>query len=84
MGEYAKRIVFRLRWGKGNKLWMLLRGKEIVQESKTKVEALKAGVAMARDLRYSEGTPSQLVVHGKDGKIQFERTYGKDPEKHKG
>jgi hypothetical protein len=26
----------------------------------------------------------QIVVHGRDGKIQTEHTYGKDPRRHRG
>ena len=31
-----------------------------------------------------EHRPGQIVIHGKDGKIQEERTYGKDPYPPKG
>lgn len=28
--------------------------------------------------------PSQILIHGQDGKIQEERTYGQDPKRTKG
>lgn len=31
-----------------------------------------------------EEEKSQVIIHGKDKKIQTEHTYGKDPEKYKG
>lgn len=39
----------------------------------TKAEAVERGTELAKK---QEG---QLKIHGKDGKIQQERTYGKDP-----
>ncbi|NSW76934.1 MAG: DUF2188 domain-containing protein [Candidatus Atribacteria bacterium] len=40
----------------------------------TKKEAVKEAISIARTSQ-----PSQLVIHGRDGKIQEERTYGRDP-----
>lgn len=41
---------------------------------RTKKEAVAEGRRIA-----AENKPSQLVIHGQDGKIQEESTYGSDP-----
>jgi hypothetical protein len=45
-----------------------------VSVHRTKVEAVRAAVDRAK-----QQTPSQVVIHGKDGKIKSERTYQADP-----
>jgi hypothetical protein len=45
----------------------------------TKAEAVGA----ARTIGNNE-KPAQVVIHGRDGVIQTEHTYGSDPEKYKG
>jgi len=41
---------------------------------RTKDEAIAAAIEIARNQK-----PSQIVIHRRDGTIQEERTYGKDP-----
>jgi hypothetical protein len=85
MGKTAKRVVYRVRWWSGR--WVLYRDGEAVHgmtSELTKNQAVSMGAEYARALRESEGTPSQLVIHGKNGKIQSERTYGNDPRRSKG
>jgi hypothetical protein len=41
-------------------------------------------VAIARRLMRTLRHPSQLVVHGTNGRIQSEWTYGKDPRRTRG
>lgn len=45
----------------------------------TKQEAIQRG----RDLA-SSSSEGQLIIHGRDGKIQTEYTYGNDPERYPG
>ena len=45
---------------------------------KTQAEAVKAGSAIARKNK------SELLVHGRDGKIRERSTYGQDPRRTKG
>ena len=40
----------------------------------TKAEAVRAAKAMARKTGLG-----QIIVHGRNGRIQFEHSYGKDP-----
>lgn len=49
------------------------------QVAKTKAEAIDR----ARDLAKSKPL-GQLIIHGSDGRIQTEHTYGKDPYPPKG
>lgn len=43
----------------------------------TKKEAVKKTTQVAK------AADGQIIVHGKDGKIQYEHTYGHDPESRK-
>ena len=60
-------------------LWMLPR----VKYTELKQDAVRMGREVASRLRAS-GHLTQLVVHKRDGRIQFENTYGADPKKTKG
>jgi hypothetical protein len=87
MGETAKRIIFRVQWNRSNGLWHILRDGELVDLTGTrpvKRDAIQRAAEYCRDMLESEGTPSQLVVHSKNGRICFERTYGNDPRRSKG
>ena len=44
----------------------------------TKEEALEAGKQIAKNQK------AELIIHGKDGAIQSQNSYGKDPSKSKG
>jgi hypothetical protein len=46
---------------------------------RTKEEAVTAAITLAKQTQ-----PSQVFVHGKDGKIQEEYTYGNDPHESPG
>ena len=45
----------------------------------TKAEAVARGKELAKS-----GSLGQIKIHGQDGRIQTEHTYGKDPERYKG
>lgn len=47
------------------------------------VEDKSDALDFAKELAKNAGL-GQVIVHGKDGTIQTEHTYGKDPEKYKG
>lgn len=49
----------------------------------TKADAVTEGRAHCR-LLWASGHPAQLKIHGKDGTIQSEATYGHDPLRYKG
>jgi hypothetical protein len=45
----------------------------------TKQQAIQRGKQLAKNAPIG-----QIKIHGQDGKIQTEHTYGQDPEKYKG
>ena len=49
----------------------------------TQDQAVDAGRIAGREWWY-EGVTTQLVVHGRSGKILWEATYGRDPRRFKG
>ena len=63
--------------------WHLQHGDSVLGFFTTKSEAECAGTARGNKMR-EQGTLAQLVVHREDGSIEFEHTYGKDPERHPG
>jgi len=66
-----KRVFVVPRKGEG---WAVKEDGKIVRKFSNKEEAVQFGRTLAK------GTSlSQLVIHKKDGTIQEERTYGKDP-----
>jgi hypothetical protein len=85
-GELMKRSVYRVMYEKeGN--WVVYPGKRVkntyISSWDTKSEAVNNAKSFAKE-EWRDGTPSQVVVHKIDGKIQTEYTYGKDPRKTKG
>ena len=80
----TKRVVYRVGWSKKWSLWQLLEGKAPMLRDPAKVTVVGYGRRSAR-LRWKErGEPSQLVVHKKDGKVEYEHTYGRDPRRSRG
>jgi hypothetical protein len=78
-----KRTVFRIHWDAATALWVAVVGQHVVFATSVKGVLLQAFHANGRLLK-SQGYLSQLVVHGKNGKIQTEYTYGADPRRTKG
>ena len=59
--------------------WMLKAAGGSETPYRTKQEAIRAGAAEGRRNGYA-----QLIIKGRNGRIQSERTYGKDPRRTKG
>lgn len=76
-----KRRKFRVQWSKEFKQWEIWEGDNLLEEHRTKDPAVMIGRIYAKDAE-----PSQLVIKGKNGRIQSERTYPRssDPKRHKG
>ena len=72
--QTAKRKVYHVT-RKGKK-WVVKRAgaKRISGSFRKKSRAIEAAKRLAK-----RWTLSQVVVHGRDGKVQTEYTYGKDP-----
>lgn len=79
-----KRLKYRIEWSKLQACWVLLSFNEVLQSWALKRDAVHEGSSYVRALHELDKSPSQLVIKGKDGKIQSERTYGKDPVRYKG
>lgn len=79
----AGRVVFRVTFDSSSGFWVIRRAGETVDYHKRKVAAVLLGRQLARQ-EWKAGRKSQLVVHGKSGRIQFEWTYGADPERSRG
>ena len=79
-----KRAVYHIVWSAQYKCWRVKLGSSYVSVlvfGKAKPLIVRAVVALAK-----ENEPSQVVVHGKTGKIQIEYTYPRksDPKRFKG
>ncbi len=76
-----KRERFHVTHSQKAKNWQVKReGRSTAMaEADTKKEAVSLGRDMARRMQNS-----QLLVHGRDGKIQTEFTYGDDPRRSPG
>lgn len=85
------RIVYRVIWDRRLARWLLYmkglseRDDGVICDYSTKGKAIRDG---ARTARLVNGPPylrpTQLVVHNKNMRVSFERTYGHDPKRHKG
>ena len=78
----AKRIVLRVLPVQGGYHWRLKWPKGF-RGYLTQAAAIRDGREWGRQ-HWFHGRPAQLVVHGRDMKIRFENTYGRDPVRRKG
>lgn len=75
-----KRCVIRVRWR--TDAWAVEHG-----QLRVKLPRQPAAVNFARFLageQRASGGLAQIVLHGKDGRIRWERTYGSDPRRARG
>lgn len=87
----SDRVVFRVTPIGGSRLWHVLRGNltplrgpsAAISQHRWKFAAVASAVRLAKAIRKSGGL-SQVVVHGRNGRIQFEWTYGADPKRSQG
>lgn len=81
MSVRPKRRKFVVKWAKEFKQWELWEGDDLVEENKLKDTLVSIARTVAKDAE-----PSQLVIKGKNGRIQSERTYPRssDPKRRKG
>ena len=79
-----KRLIYRVVSSKSKMFpWKVTLNRKVIDEWIYKTNAVGATRALAREA-YDDNHLAQLVVHGRDGKIQYENTYGADPRKSKG
>lgn len=84
------RIVYHVTWNSGEFQWEVKRSGEektlfyISGDSdQPKERAIAKAISFARN-DLAEGRLSQIKVHNKKGRFQFERTYGNDPRESEG
>jgi len=79
-----RRWVYRVLWSERADAWIVRPdGGTIYSRHFVKADAVADGRRLAREVHRVEDRPTQLVIYGRDGKIQSERTYGADPRRHK-
>jgi hypothetical protein len=90
MGDHAKRVVFSVRWcGCVERPWCFMLGRNNYHSCwRTKGDAVGNAARYCRDMLLSEGTPSELMIYNKNGKLgkgsSSRRTFGNDSRKTKG
>lgn len=62
----------------GGGLWAVTRDRVVVGVFERKAEAVDYAAARGR-ASWAAGQPAQLFIKGRSGRIQDERTYGRDP-----
>lgn len=85
----SNRIIIRVQWHIGHNGWMVSKaGAGLDGMARThwrvKRDAIADAAQVGREYWRNERRLAQLVIHKKDGTIQSERTYGKDPRRTKG
>lgn len=82
-----KRLIYRVAWSARDRRWVLSRRSRTAnfepQPFRLKAYCIAVAAQRCREIE-RDGGLAQLVVHGKNGRIQFEWTYGADPERSKG
>ncbi len=82
MAGATKRVVIRVQKRPGLPYWWIrVGGLEI--PSKRQDGAIRAAVALARR-HFDGGGLAQVVLHGRDGRIRWERTYPDSAPQHRG
>ena len=75
----TKRKVYHLLWSAGR--WQLRLGRHVISRDGIKYRLLRFARTYVGSMA---NRPSQLIVRTRDGKFQFEHTYGADPRRYKG
>lgn len=78
-----KRIVYRIQWHAKRGVWTIKRRGVEQMHTDWQRQAVSVAVLWARR-DWLDREPAQVVLHGKDGRIRWERTYGSDPRCSKG
>lgn len=76
-----KREVYALRWNRTAQRWHC---PQTGQSTAQKQPLLRQLAQQLRKRWRSLHIPCQLRVYGQHGRIQFERTYGRDPKRYPG
>lgn len=79
------RTVYRIQWHEPKAIWCCVVDRNLICAGGgfSKPQAVKSIQTLANAM-LEQGFNSQLVIHGKNGRIQREYTYGADPRRSKG
>lgn len=81
----AKREVWSVRWDKSSRWWHVVDHlRNVIYSYRVKAVAVSTAASECRGVWEGGGNLAQLRVFNKNGRIAFERTYGKDPRRTKG
>ncbi len=85
MARKAKRIVYRVRFDRRSIRWRweIRTPAGILACHETQAEAVREAIRTAHSDR-AEGRLAQVVLHGRNGRVRWERTYGRDPARTRG
>lgn len=84
MNVNKRRRIYRIRWSHTKRQWSATVAKGTRFYFGTQAEAVDWATDRAA-VRWSLWQiPGQVVLHAKDGRIKWERTYGFDPRRTKG
>lgn len=79
-----KRRVYRVQWVRRSKEWTIRRAPGYVEFYATKRQAVGDARILAREDWRANKRLGQVVVYGKNGRVLFEHTYGRDPRRYPG
>ena len=81
-----RRVIFRVVYRSIPDGWWVLQGRRVLAANVRKHQAVTIGRGYAKREWSRDKTWSQLVVHGRNGRIQYEHTYPRssDPKRSKG
>ena len=78
-----KRRVYRVKWDSEDRVWRIAFPGWGSYVEFRKADAVRGAVEAANGSAYA-GFLAQVIIYKKNGKIQSERTYGRDPRKYPG
>ena len=75
----AKRIEFHVVPRQGGGAWNVRRNGALIVMTSTQRRAIRDAIALAK-----QNAVASVRVHGRDGRMRFEYSYGRDPRRYKG
>ncbi len=83
MARPRNRLVYRVDFSRPLRSWVVRFNGRVIAVHETQAAAVREAVRSARIDR-AERRMAQVVLRGKNGRIRWERTYGRDPARTRG
>ncbi len=80
----TRRLIYSLRYAPRTRSWAARRGGRLLDRYRAKDEGIRRLRIFCRAQWSRWGRLAQLRIFGKNGRIQTEYTYGKDPRRTRG